>query len=504
VSTLRHRQLLLSLKDSTIEASFSVPMLQLTLGHMPFTIGFAVKALGWDAAGVGFLAATFFLGYVLQPPLSFLLQRHLSQRAIVQWTFVGNALPWFLVLLFPYVSPTARDVLFASIAFVSAQANAVCGVAWSASMSEIVPLQIRGRFFGRRNLIYGFWALLAVLAAGQLADWTHNSLTAFGVLFAAAALSRLVGLHFFNRMAFPRAVTQRHSQPLPLRGFQVPFTDHGFLWALAFNGLFGLFLFASLPFYSVYVLRELHLSLGALAVMTTMGNVAGLFSVNTWGPLTDRYGVRPVMAASVLLWTTSASLLWLLTGPRWPFLAYAGFAIYGFMWALFQLLQFTLMINLAPAAHRTYYISTYYASTYLLTFLGPFLGGYLLGRLPAAWGQLFGQPLTRYHVVFVGSLLLCLATLPLLRRVVEPTTGSLRDVVRHMRRSADINPFLMLVSVAQVLFGGRAIEILVRQSRRTMRRQAGLLADVGEELAQGSWRALSRPFRRESDEEHRS
>jgi hypothetical protein len=63
VSTLRHRQLLLSLKRSTIEASFSVPMLQLTLGHMPFTIGFAVKALGWDAAGVGLLAATFFLGY---------------------------------------------------------------------------------------------------------------------------------------------------------------------------------------------------------------------------------------------------------------------------------------------------------------------------------------------------------------------------------------------------------------------------------------------------------
>jgi hypothetical protein len=497
VSTLRHRQRLLSLKYSTIEASFSVPMLQLTLGHMPFTIGFAVKALGWGASGVGLLAATFFLGYVLQPPISFVLQRYLSQRAIVQWTFVANALPWLLVLLFPYVSPAARDVLFAAIAYVSAQANAVCGVAWAASMSEIVPLPMRGRFFGRRNLIYGFWALLAVLAAGQLADWTRNSLHFFGVLFAAAAVSRLVGLHFFNRMAFPSVVTQRRREPLALSVFRVPLTDRGFLWALAFNGLCGLLLFSGLPFYSVFVLRELHMSLGALAVMTTMGNLAGLLSVNTWGPLTDRFGVRPVMAAGVMLWTTSASLLWLLTGPRWPLLAYAGFVVYGFMWALFQLLQLTMMINLAPAAHRTYYISTFYASTYLLTFLGPFLGGYLLERLPLVWGQLFGQPLTRYHIVFVGSLLLCLATLPLLRRVVEPTTGSLRDVMRHMRTSAEINPFLMLVSVAQILFGGRAIEILVRQSRRAMRRHANALADVGEELAQGSWRALSRPFRRD-------
>lgn len=495
--TLRHRQLLLSLKHSTIEASFSVPMLQLTLGHMPFVIGFAVAALGWSAAGVGFLAATPFLGYVLQPPISFLLQRRFSLREVVQWTFIANAAPWFLVLLFPYLSPTARDLLFAAIAYVSAQANAVCGVAWSASMSELVPLQIRGRFFGRRNLIYGFWAVLAVLAAGQFADWTHNSLSAFGVLFATAAVSRLTGLHFFNRQAFPRIVTQRRREPLALSELRAPLTDRGFLWSLAFNGLFGLFLFAGLPFYGVFVLRELHLSLGALAVMTTMGNVAGLFSVNTWGPLTDRYGVKPVMTGSVILWTTSASLLWLLTGPRWSFLVYASFVIYGFMWALFQLLQFTLMINIAPPAHRTHYISTYYACTYLLTFLGPFLGGYLLERLPPSWGRLFGQPLTRYHAVFVGSLLLCLATLPLLRRVVEPTTGSLRDVMRHMRTSAEINPFLMLVSVAQILFGGRAIEILARQSRRAMRRQANVLLDVAEELAQGSWRALSRPFRRE-------
>ncbi len=499
MGSLRHRQLLLSLKYATIEASFSVPMLQLTQGHLPFAIGFAVKALGWEAAGVAFLAASFFLAYVLQVPISLVLQRFLSLHAIVRVTFVGNALPWFLVLLFPFVGGRARDLLFALIAVVATVSNAVCGVAWASSMSELVPRQIYGRFFGRRNLIYGFWALVTLLVAGQLADATNNSLVFFGILYAVAATARLIGLYFFSRMTFPRVVMERRREAAQLAGFLVPLRDTNFLWLLAFNGLFGLLLFMGLPFYNVYVLRELPFTLGDLAVMTTLGNLAGLVSVNTWAPLTDRFGVKPVMTWSVILWTCVASGLWLFTGPATRLLAYPSYIVYGFMWALLQLLQLTFMIKMAPATHRTYYISTYYAATYLLTFFGPFLGGRLLTVLPHDVGRFLGQPLTSYHVVLVGSLVLCLVSVALLRRVREPAASSLADVVRHMGRSPETNPALLAVSIAQQLFGGRGVETLWRQSRRALRKQGSALADVGEELAQESWKALSRPFRRQDD-----
>jgi hypothetical protein len=496
---LRHRQLLLSLKYATIEASFSVPMLQLTQGHLPFAIGFAVKALGWEAPGIAFLAASFFLAYVLQVPVSFVLQRYLSLHAIVRVSFVGNALPWFLLVLFPFIGSRPRDLLFALIALVSTLANAVCGVAWASSMSELVPRQIYGRFFGRRNLIYGFWALVVLLTAGQLADVTHNSLVFFAVLYVAAATARLIGLYFFSRMTFPRVVTERQRDAAQLAGFLAPLRDRNFHWLLAFNGLFGLFLFMGLPFYNVYVLRELSFSLGDLAIMTTLGNLAGLVSVNTWAPLTDRFGVKPVMTWSAILWTCMAGGLWLFTGPGTRLLVYPSYIVYGFMWALLQILQLTFMLKLAPAAFRTYYISTYYAVTYLLMFFGPFLGGRLLTALPNEVGHLLGRPLTRYHVVLVGSLLLCLACVVLLRRVREPAASSMREMVRHMGRSVETNPALLAVSVAQELFGGRGLETLLRESRRTLRKQGNLLADVGEELAQESWKALSRPFRR-SDE----
>jgi len=455
-------------------------------------IGFAVAGLGWGTAGVGFLASSPFIGYVLQPPISYVLQRRLSLHAIIRWAFVFNALPWFLVNLFPYLDPATRDLLFGAAAYISAQANAVCGVAWSASMSELVPLGIRGRYFGQRNLYYGFWSLLAVLVAGHVADRAQASLTVFGIIYSLAALSRLGGLYFFSRMVFPPSVMTVAPHSMRLDGFRAPLRDRDFLWLLAFNGLCGLLLFTGIPFYNVFVLTELHFSLGQLAILTTLANLAGLVSVSTWTPLSDRFGVRPVLMGSILAWTTSSAILWLLMAPGRAFLAYPAYAVYGFMWALFQLLQLTFIMKMAPAAQRTHYFSTFYAVTYLFTFIGPFLGGTLLGRLPRSWGTLFGQPLTRYHVVFAGSLALCLATVAILKRVREPAAGSLRDVVRAMRSSAQFNPLLMLVSVAEQLFGGRAIAVMLSQSKRALRRQRRALTDVGEELAQGSYRAIRR------------
>ncbi len=42
MNLLRRRDLLLSLKYCTVEACFSVPMLNLTLTQFPFILGFAV------------------------------------------------------------------------------------------------------------------------------------------------------------------------------------------------------------------------------------------------------------------------------------------------------------------------------------------------------------------------------------------------------------------------------------------------------------------------------
>jgi MFS family permease len=492
---LRKRELLLSLKYCTIESCFSVPMLNLTLGNFPFVIGFAVKALGWSDASVGLLAAMPFVCLFLQPPITLLLQRWFSLRQIMGWTFVANALPWLLVVAFPWLGPH-RDWVFFCLSFISTLANAVCGVTWSASMSELVPLGIRGRFFGARNMMFGFWTLVVTLAAGKIVDHYDNALPAFAVIFAVAAALRLIGLFFMTRMKFPPAVNELRPQVSPLSTFTAVFRDVNFVRLLLFTGLFGLCLNLGWPFYSVYVLKELPLTLGDLTVLTTLSTFGGLVSLRTWGQLSDRFGNKPIMLMSALVWLLTAAVSWLLSSPRHYGHLYLNYFVTGFMMAGFQQLgQFNLMIKMVPPQNKAHYISVYFSFTNMLIALGPLLGGFILNGLPADAGNLFGIPLTRYHVLIVGSLALCLLTLHLLQTVREPAERSVRELVLVMRNMREFNPVLGLATLAEFMFTPRGLSRLAHFSVRTLRRHTSAVSEVGEELVEEGWRAIKQPLK---------
>jgi len=501
---LRKRELLLSLKHCTIEGCFSAPMLNLTLGNFPFIIGFAVKGLGWGDTGVGLLGSLPFLCLFLQPPVMLLLQKWLSLRQIMIFTIVVNALPWPLVMIFPHLGPH-RDWVFAAMSFVSTLANPVCGVAWSASMSELVPLGIRGKFFGTRNMMFGFWTLVVVLLAGKLVDHYQNSLRAFGVIFAAGSAARLLGLYFLTRMKFPSTVTQRRPQRVSLQTFTAVFGDRNFVRLLIFTGLFGLCLYLGAPFYGVYVLRGLHLSVGDLTLLTTLSTLGGLVSLRTWGALSDRFGNKPIMVTSAVIWLLVAAGSWLFSSPAHYIHLYPNYFITGFMMAGFQQLgQFNLMIKMVPPENKAHYISVYFGFTNMLIAAGPLLGGIILSGLPANAGNLFGQPITHYHVLIVGSLALCLLSLHLLQFVREPAERSVRDLVLVMRDMREFNPVLGLTTLAEYMFTPRGLSRLAHFSVRTLRRHGNVMSEVGEELVEGGWRALKEPIKALTNKERDS
>src|SRR5215467_11268953 len=98
MARLRHRDRLLSLKYSTIEACFSVPMLNITLPSFPFVLAFAVQGLGWKAAAIGLMAALPHICNCFQPLLLAILSRRLSSYGLLLLTFSLGALPWMLAL----------------------------------------------------------------------------------------------------------------------------------------------------------------------------------------------------------------------------------------------------------------------------------------------------------------------------------------------------------------------------------------------------------------------
>ncbi len=495
MQSLRKRDLLLSLKFATVEACFSVPMLNLTLTQFPFVVAFAVTALGWKAGAIGWLAAAHHLCNAAQPPLMWMLRRRWSLHRIIVFGFAINFTPWAMMGFLPWMGEW-RDLIFATVVVVATLGNSICGVAWSAAMGELVPLHIRGRYFGRRNMIFGFWTLVVVLAAGFIADHYGNSLTVFGILFALAAAMRLIGLYFLLRMKFPPSVLQPLEQREQLSDYLNVFQARHYLMLLAFVGIWGFALNLAQPFYSVYVLRELPMGISHLTVLTMLLSLGGMVTLPSWGVLGDKFGSKPVMMACSFLWVFVALPSWLLVGPGRHGFLYLTYFVTGAATAGFQLCQFNLMVKMIPARTKAPYISVFLAGISLLTAAGPLVGGQMLTSLPHDLGTLLGEPIVRFHLVFVLSMVLCLLSTHILQQMQEPAERPLSEVVRVMRRMRELNPILGLAAIAETVFTPRRLTLFAERSLRSLRRQTGDLAEVGEELAGAGIDVIKRGLRR--------
>ncbi|HLH52642.1 MAG TPA: MFS transporter, partial [Verrucomicrobiae bacterium] len=384
---LRNRDRLLSLKYSTIEACFSVPMLNLTLPSFPFVLAFAVEGLGWQPGSIGLMAALPHICNCFQPVLLALLSRRFSNYGMLLLTFSLGALPWLSGPAFPLLG-SWRDSVFTGILAVATCASSIASVAWSSSISELVPERLGGRYFARRNLIFGGWTLVAVLVAGHIAEHNGNSLKVFGWIFFAAGCSRLVGLFFLTRMTFPRSVKERRSRGIALPDLSAVLRDRNYLWLCFFIGAWGLFLNAGMPFYTVFLVERLGCGVGTVVKMTTLASLGGLVTLKGWGRLCERFGNRPVLQVCSFIWALTALAMWSMARPGWTLHLYAGYFVVGAMTAGFQLMQFNLMVQLAPPHLRAAYVAVFLALSSFLTAIGPVLGGQALKFLPTEIGTL--------------------------------------------------------------------------------------------------------------------
>ena len=490
MARLRHRDRLLSLKYSTIEACFSVPMLNITMPSFPFVLAFAVQGLDWSASAIGLMAALPHLSNCLQPLLLAIISRRFSGYAVLLLTFSLGAIPWTLAVAFPELGP-ARDIVFSVILVIATCSNSIASVAWSSAISELVPERLGGRYFARRNLVFGAWTLMAVLVAGQVAEFNGNSLRVFGWIFFAAGCSRLVGLFFLTRMTFPLEVKQRRSRAIALADLLSVLRDKNYLWLCLFIGLWGLLLNAAMPFYTVFLVQHLGCGVGTVVKMTTLASLGGLVTLKGWGRLCERFGNRPVLQVCAFIWALTALIMWGFARPGWTWHLYAGYFVVGAMTAGFQLMQFNLMVRLAPAELRPAYVAVFLALSSFLTASGPVLGGQALKFLPERVGDLFGVPVLSFHLVFALSAVGCLLVTNLVQQVREPAEQPVVTVWREMKSMKTFNPMLSVLAVGELLLTPRGLFALGKRSLRTVRQQVKALEEVGEELVTGGREALA-------------
>jgi len=404
-----------TLKLSIKEGSFS--SLMTGLGDS-YIIPYAL-ALNANNLQIGLLRS--FSG--LLPPISQiygakLMERYSRKKIIVNYVALQafmwipiillSLLVWkgFLILTIPYLLIVFYTLygIFGSIA----------GPSWFSLMGDIVPEKIRGKYFGKRNMITGTVALIATLVAAFILDFFKTKgavLLGFSIIFLIASFGRFVSAYLFKKHYNPRFRLKKKYY-FSFLSFIKGYKKYNFTKFSFFVAVIHFSVMIASPFFAVYMLSELNFSYVTFMFINVSYSLATLISYPLWGKFSDKYGRKQVMAFSCILFSIMPAL-WLFSTS--PYYLIFPMLLAGLGWAGFNIASFNFIYDSVSQKRRGLCTAYYSILNGIGIFLGASLGGLILKYIP-----LLKLTLNSFLVLFLISAFLRLgATLIFLPQIKE-------------------------------------------------------------------------------------
>ena len=185
-----------------------------------------------------------------------------------------HTLMWLPILLIPYIFHSYQIWWLIAFITVLTAFDAIGNAPWNSMMADIVPLEVRGRYFASRSRINNLVALiLSFVAGGILQVLTKNGFFGFSIIFAGAMVSRFFSFYFLSQMVYPSVVVPKTKQASILKlATTLGSTNIGKY--IIFNALINLSVSFSAPFFSVYMLRDLKFSYLTYVIINATATLA--------------------------------------------------------------------------------------------------------------------------------------------------------------------------------------------------------------------------------------
>ncbi len=387
--------------------------------------------LGASPLVIGLLAALPVTCNVLNLPAAWLT--HVVGRKRLAVAAVGaSRLVYLPLVAFPFVHLPDATRLRLFIALVAA--TSILGVignnAWIAWMGDLVPAQIRGRFFGRRTVFLTLAGATTSLAAGVALDmlgprgWKGETLAGLAAVACLAGLTSIWLLRSQHEPPMTGASARRAgwaalADCLCNRAVR-PFLWYQFAWHVAVASVAG--------FISFHMLVNLRMGFALVAAHGVAVAVVRIVAAPLWGRAVDRLGARPVLVLCSF-GVAAVPPIWMLTTPDrlWPIALEA--LVSGVLWGGHGIASVDLSVALAPRAGRPFFLATFATAGGLGFALSSMLAGLLASSLPARF-ELFGFSWTAIHVLLLISALGRAAAALLAVRIGEGNAGGVPELLR--------------------------------------------------------------------------
>ena len=436
-TNLQSPQLTRGLSALVLDGVFSQALGVLTGGAL--LTGCAL-ACGASPSFIGILAAIPFFAQLAQIPAVALIETIRRRRAIcVTVTILARLmlLPLVLVPLIPDPG-LARALLLGAFAVLT-PLGAIGGCAWTSWTCDLVPRHRLGEIFGRRQFRANISGIAAGLLGGLIIDGWARLSPAWGGggyvgVFALAVGAAVMSTWYLTRMPDIAMPPRREGAIGKL--FLKPFADTNFRRVMGFLGAWNLAVNLALPFFTVYVVKDLHCGITTAIALGIVSQLANIAALPFWGRASDRCSNKTVIACCAPIFLLCL-FGWAAAGQPAPHLLtlpilFVLQVVLGAATAGLDLAGGNIALKLAPRADVTAYLGTNGVVKALCAGLAPVAGGFLADRLSGLscsfvlpWGDLTKggavnviefQP---WHIFFIAAGLLGCFALTRLRRIEE-------------------------------------------------------------------------------------
>jgi MFS family permease len=351
-----------------------------------FLVAFAVL-LGASNAIIGLLAALGPLTQILQVPAIYLVDKIGLRKALSVVSSFISRLFWFVVAVLPWLMPKTYQVpILLTSLLVYFGLGTISGLSFSSWMRDLIPDEVRGSYSGKRMAISTAIAAGIGLAAGVGVDVYKKYLDEIGIYsiyFLAGGSIGLLGTYFLSGIPEPRM--QRAPAGKLLDVVAEPLRDSNFRQLLIFLGIWSFAVNLAAPFFTVYMLKRLHLNMSIILGLSVLSQVVNVLFFRLWGFLADRFSNKSVLAESgpmlvitIALWPfTTMPEFYVLTIPLLVLIhVLAGMSTAGVM-----LCSANIALKLAPYGKATAYLAGNALISGFAATIAPVLGGLLASTL---------------------------------------------------------------------------------------------------------------------------
>ncbi|MFR8336934.1 MAG: MFS transporter [Eisenbergiella massiliensis] len=308
-------------------------------------------------------------------------------------------------------------------------------------IATLVPMELRGRYFSRKDAIAVFVTVTTMLIAGVIMDKTAGPLQHIGFLINGSLILILVILNFwaFSCMKEPRHarlnafgqemhghLARKNKEDAPARQKGVlkteileAFRNPDFRKAFWTNILWLTAFYTSSPFNTSYQIKDLSLPFTFIMVVGFFGNLIRIAITPMVGRMGDRYGMACIYKYSLVgILLNFAFMALSVPSNAYPMtIAATIFSAIG--WSFAGIGLFGIQLELINEEKRTLQLSILSSIGGVYGFLVSFLAGRLLSHLQHTPLILAGRPLYAQQITNTLGVLFLTALILYTKFVVQ-------------------------------------------------------------------------------------